>query len=77
MKTRAIKALKRQAAVRVRTVAEKGCQTTSIKINGTVEVGTRDGWICFWTAGREVRIGPLTPQQAEDLCEDLGYDALD
>ncbi|MCC6420797.1 MAG: hypothetical protein IT429_21390, partial [Gemmataceae bacterium] len=42
-----------------------------------VEVGARDGWLCFWLAGREVRVGPLTPEQAEKLAEDLAYEALD
>jgi hypothetical protein len=79
MKTGTMKALKTRAAIRVRTADEKGggCRTTKIKIDGTVEVATRDGWLCFWTAGREIRIGPLTPEQAENLCEDLGYDAVE
>jgi hypothetical protein len=42
-----------------------------------VEVGTQDRWLCFWTDGREVRVGPLSADQAEKLAEDLGYDALE
>ncbi len=53
-----------------------GCRVTRIKINHRVDVGTIDGYLCFWTAGREIRIGPLTPEQAEKLSEDLGYDAV-
>ena len=65
-------------SIRVTNKAEKktGCQVTSVRLNGEVEVGTRDGWLCFWLAGREVRIGPLTPEQAEKLAEDLEYEAV-
>jgi len=49
---------------------------TDIRITRDVEVGTVDGYLRFWTAGREVRIGPLTAEQAEKLSEDLGYDAV-
>jgi hypothetical protein len=61
---------------RMTTTKEPGWQTTSVPIDGRIEVGTEDGWLCFWTAGRELRIGPLTPEQAEKLAEDLGYDAV-
>jgi hypothetical protein len=65
-------------SIRVTNKVDKktGCQVTSIRLNGEVEVGTRDGWLCFWLAGREVCIGPLTPEQAEKLAEDLGYEAV-
>jgi hypothetical protein len=69
-------ALKARRDLRTKTVDEPGCEVVRIQISGHVEVGTRDGWLRFWTAGREVRIGPLSPQQAEDLAEDLGYDAV-
>jgi hypothetical protein len=49
---------------------------TRIKIDEKVNVATSDGWLCFWVAGREVRIGPLTPEQAEHLADDLAYDAV-
>jgi hypothetical protein len=52
------------------------CQVTSVRISDEVEVGTRDRCLCFWVAGREVRIGPLTPEQAEKLAEDLEYEAV-
>jgi hypothetical protein len=77
MRSSTAKALRNQAAIRVRTLNEKGCRTTKIKIDRTVQVGTRDGWLCFWVAGREISVGPLTPEQAENLCEDLGYDAVE
>ncbi len=51
-------------------------RVTEIRIKSEVDLTTRDGWICFWSAGREVRIGPLTADQAEKLAEDLGYEAL-
>ena len=70
------RALRDRAVIQTRTLEETGCEVTRVRINGRVEVGTRDGWLCFWTAGREVRVGPLTPDQAEKLAEDLGYDAL-
>ena len=70
------RALRDRAVIQTRAVQETGCDVTRVRINGRVEVGTRDGWLCFWTAGREVRVGPLTPEQAAKLSEDLGYDAL-
>lgn len=69
-------------AIRLRTIKEQGskekpgCLTTQVRINNKVEVASKDGWICLWVAGREVRIGPLSPEQAEKLSEDLGYDAV-
>ena len=47
-----------------------------IRIGKNVEVATIDDHLCFWIEGREVRVGPLTPDQAEKLSEDLGYDAI-
>ena len=77
MAVKRAQALRDRAVIQTREVLEIGCEVTRVRINGRVEVGTRDGWLCFWTAGREVRVGPLTPEQAEKLSEDLGYDALD
>jgi len=67
-----------RAGIRVVNRCEKKtrCQVTDVRITGAVEVGTRDGWLCFWVAGREVRIGPLTTDQAEKLAEDLEYEAV-
>ena len=67
-----------RADIRVINKLEKKtrCQVTSIRISGEVEVGTRDRCLCFWVAGREVRIGPLTADQAEKLAEDLEYEAV-
>ena len=76
MAVKLARALRDRAIIQTRTVQETACEVTRVRINGPVEVGTRDGWLCFWTAGREVRVGPLTPEQAEKLFEDLGYDAL-
>jgi hypothetical protein len=72
-----VKALKARNALRVRKAKEPGCEVLKVRLSGDIEVATRDGWLCFWTAGREVRVGPLTKDQAEKLCEDLGYDAVD
>ena len=66
----------RQTALRMKTVEEPGVLVTRIRLDEQVEVGTIDGWLCFWTAGREFRVGPLSPEQAEKLSEDLGYDAV-
>jgi hypothetical protein len=49
---------------------------TEIRITPGVEVGTEGGYLCFWVEGREVRVGPFTPDQAEKLAEDLGYEAV-
>jgi hypothetical protein len=76
MTVKMARALRDRAVIQTRTVQETGCEVTQVRINGRVDVGTRDGWLCFWTAGREVRVGPLTPEQAEKLSEDLGYDVL-
>ena len=79
------KSAKVKAAIRVRARAHEPFENktddldtdlTDIRITRDVEVGSVDGYLRFWTAGREIRIGPLTPEQAEKLSEDLGYDAV-
>src|SRR5262245_1218404 len=72
------KPAKVKAAMRVKTYLNPEIMThvTHIRIRDNVEVATIDGYLRFWIGGREVRIGPLTPDQAEKLCEDLGYDAV-
>jgi hypothetical protein len=77
MKT-AAKSAKVKTAIRIRQTLDEtfNTHTTTICITPVVDVGTIDGYLCFWTQGREVRIGPLTPDQAEKLAEDLGYDAV-
>ena len=69
---------KEMSAIRIKSHFNETDEThvTDIKIRGNVEAATIDGHVCFWVAGRMVRIGPLTPEQAEGLCEDLGYDAV-
>ena len=70
--------IRTRASIRIANTVEKktGCQVTSVRIDDEVEVGTRDGWLCFWVAGREVRVGPLSADQAEKLAEDLEYEAV-
>jgi hypothetical protein len=70
--------VRNRAAIRVANKIEKKtkCQVTTVRIGKEVEVGTRDRCLCFWVAGREVRVGPLTADQAEKLAEDLEYDAV-
>ncbi|MBI1913400.1 MAG: hypothetical protein HYS12_01375 [Planctomycetes bacterium] len=77
MKT-AAKSAKVKTAIRVRQKFDETfiTHTTDIRITPEVDVGTIDGFLSFWTQGREIRIGPLTPEQAEKLAEDLGYDAV-
>jgi len=72
------KSAKEKTALRVKAYFDEEMDThvTEIRIRADVEVATIDGYICFWTAGREVRIGPVTPEQAEKLSDDLGYDAV-
>ncbi len=53
------------------------CQVTRVRLGKKVEVAARDGWLHFWTAGQEVRVGPFTTEQAEKLSEDLGYEAAE
>ena len=74
-----------KAAIRVRTRSHEDFDNgdtdlatalTDVRITSDVEVGTLDGYLRFWVAGREVRIGPLSPEQAEKLADDLGYDAV-
>jgi hypothetical protein len=79
MKAKASKALQARAALRIRTAVDKkksDAKVTTVRITDQVEVGVVEGWLCFWTAGQEVRVGPLTPDQAEKLGEDLGYEAV-
>jgi hypothetical protein len=63
---------------RVSVFREKktNCHVTRVRVGKKVEVAARDGWLYFWTAGEEIRIGPITPEQAEKLSEDLGYEAV-
>ena len=72
------KSAKVKAAIRVRQRYDESfdTHTTDIRLTPDVEVGTLDGYLCFWTQGREIRVGPLAPEQAEKLAEDLGYDAV-
>ena len=72
------KTAKVKAAIRIRTSLDEtfDTHTTEIRITPAVEVGSIDRYLCFWTDGRAVRVGPLSPEQAEKLCEDLGYDAV-
>ena len=74
LKTKAPKTAK--SILKIRELDEHGDQVTEVKIGPAVDVGVRDGYLCFWTAGREVRVGPLSPEQAELLCEDLGYESV-
>ncbi len=71
------KLTRRQELIRIRTEETPGCHVTDVQIGDKVEVAVLDGFLTFWTAGREVRVGPLTPDQAEKLAEDLGYEALE
>ena len=74
-----------KAAIRIRTRSHErydngeedlATDLTDVRITKNVEVGTLDGYLRFWVAGREVRIGPLSPEQAEKLADDLSYDAV-
>lgn len=78
MKATASKSIKEKTAIRVKTFFDETNAThvTEIRIRKNVEVATIDGYLCFWVAGREVRIGPVSPEQAEALSDDLGYDAV-
>jgi len=78
MRVKMLKARRAAMLLQPRTRREKktGVVLTTIRLNGEVEAASVDGWLCFWVAGREVRVGPLTPDQAEKLSEDLGYDAV-
>jgi hypothetical protein len=52
-------------------------QQANVRVGAAVEVATIDRCSHLWdAAGNEVRIGPLTAEQAEKLSEDLGYDAV-
>jgi hypothetical protein len=78
MKTLTAKSVKEKVAIRIKTFFDEEMSThvTDIRIRDSAEVATIDGYLHIWTSGREVKIGPLTAEQAEKLCEDLGYDAI-
>ncbi len=78
MRTLTKKSAKEKVGIHIKSFLNETDDThvTEVRIRGNVEVATIDGYVCFWVAGREVRVGPLTPEQAEALCEDLGYDAV-
>jgi len=79
------KSAKVKVAIRIRTrgherfdygASDLATDLTDVRITRDVEVGTLDGYLRFWVAGREVRVGPLSPEQAQKLADDLGYDAV-
>lgn len=76
--TRTTKTAQVKAAIRIRTRMEfdNSTSATEVLIRPNVEVAVREGFLCFWTDGREVRVGPLTADQAEKLADDLGYAAV-
>ncbi|MBY0528368.1 MAG: hypothetical protein K2R98_33565 [Gemmataceae bacterium] len=76
MQTKEGKATKKPG-MEIKTGDDSGCHMTTVKIHGSVEIGVTDSWLYFWVAGQEVRIGPLTADQAEKLSEDLAYDSLE
>jgi hypothetical protein len=67
---------KGQSVLHVRTTKEAGGRLSTVKVTPDIEVAAADHCLCFWSAGREVRIGPLTPEQIEKLIEDLEYDLV-
>jgi hypothetical protein len=62
---------------RVRFLKETACRVIRVRLGKNVEVRTEDRWLSFWTAGQEVRVGPLTADQCEKLAEDLAYEAIE
>ena len=54
------KSAKVKTAIRVRQKFDEtfSTHTTDIRITPSVDVGTIDGYLCFWTQGREIRMAP-------------------
>jgi hypothetical protein len=66
-----------EATISITETRQDHATVTRIEISEHVGIATEDRWIHLWdTHGREVRIRPLTVEQAEALAEDLGYDSL-
>ena len=53
------------APIQVKNIREIACRTTRVRIDEHTEVATRGRWLCFWTAGREVRI-MVEPKAVDD-----------
>jgi len=57
------------------TIMKEG-KSVRVELAPGVDVGTLDGRLWFSDGMREVVVGPLTPEQAEKLGEDLRYERL-
>jgi hypothetical protein len=65
-----------EATIAITESQEGHVLVTTVEINEHVGLTTEDRYIHVSGGGREMRIGPLSVEQAEGLCEDLGYDGL-
>lgn len=68
--------VKKKEVLRIRFEKEEDWLTTHIGIDQNVEVASEEGYLCFWISGREVKLGPLSKEQAGKLAEDLAYEAV-
>ncbi len=70
------KKMKGRPAVDVTETQQEGVKVVRVALHPGADVCSEGGCIVIWGAGLEVRVGPLTPEQAEQLSDDLGYDAV-
>ncbi len=59
--------------MRISTAQHPGETVTTVELDETVEVAADGGYLRLWEAGKEIRLGPLTAEQAATLADDLGY----
>ncbi len=68
---------KPKQSIRIQETEQEDGKVVRIHLHPGAEVTTEGGWLVAFDGTQEVRVGPLTPEQALKLSEDLGYVAVE
>ncbi len=68
---------KPKQAIRVQQTEQEDGRVVRVHLHPGAEVTAEGGWLVLFDQAQEVRVGPLTSEDAGKLSEDLGYDALE
>ncbi len=68
---------KPKATIRVQETQHEDGRVVRVCLHPGAEVTTEDRHLVMFDGTLEVRVGPLTPEQALKLSEDLGYEAVE
>ncbi len=71
-----VKPPKPKSSIKVTETLQEDGRVTRIHLHEGAEVTTEGGWLVAFDGVQEVRVGPLTPEQAEKLADDLAYEAI-